>query len=54
MGKTWCHIDVLIECAQIVVLHKTGLSQNQILKQLGVMKSAVQKSTEKIDWKVFR
>ena len=40
MGKFRYHTDV--ERAQIVVLHKTGLSQRQISKQLVISKLSIQ------------
>ena len=42
MGKNQYHTNV--ECAQIVALHKIGLSQCQISKQIGVNRSSIQKA----------
>ena len=45
MGKNRYHTDV--EHAQIVTLHKIGLSQHQILKQIDVNRSSVQRAIRK-------
>ena len=47
MGENRYHTDV--ERAQMVALHKTGLSQHQISEQLGVSKSSVQRAIEKFN-----
>ena len=47
MGKNQYHTDV--ECAQIVVLHKIGLSQGQISKQIGVNMSSIQRAIKKFN-----
>ena len=47
MGGNQYHTDV--ERAQMVALHKTGLSQRQISEQLGVSKSSVQRAIEKFN-----
>ena len=36
-----------VERAQIVALHKNGLSQHQIFKQLSISKSSIQKMITK-------
>ena len=45
MVKNWYHMDV--ERGQIVALHKNGLSQCQISKQLGINRSSVQWAIKK-------
>ena len=45
MGKNRYHTE--IEHAQIVALHKIGLSQRQILKQIGVKRSSSQRVIKK-------
>ena len=45
MVKSRYHADV--ERGQIVALHKNGLSQRQILKQLGINRSSVQRAIKK-------
>ena len=45
MVKNWYHTDV--ERGQIVALHKNGLSQRQISKQLGINRSSVQRAIKK-------
>ena len=47
MGKNRYHTDV--ERAQIVALHKNGLSQCQISKQIGVNSSSVQRTIRKFN-----
>ena len=42
MGKNRYHINV--EHAQVVVLHKIKLPQHQILKQIGVNSSSIQRA----------
>ena len=37
-----------VECAQIVALHKNGLSQHQIPKQLSISKSSIQRAITKL------
>ena len=46
MGKNQCHTDV--EHPQIVALHKIGLFQCQISKQIGVNRPFVQRAIKKI------
>ena len=46
MRKKRYHRDV--ERAQIVALHKNGLSQRQISKELGINRSSVQRAIKKI------
>ena len=41
MTKNLYHTEV--ECAQIVALHKNGLSQHKISKQLSIRKSSIQR-----------
>ena len=45
MGKNRYHTEV--EHAQIVALHKIGLSQRQILKQIGVNRSSSHRAIKK-------
>ena len=45
MTKNSYHTEV--ECAQIVALHKNGLSQCQISKQLSINKSFIQRAITK-------
>ena len=45
MGKNQYHTNV--EHAQIVALHKIGLSQCQISKDIGVNRSSIQKAIKK-------
>ena len=47
MGKNRYHTDV--KRAQIVTLHKNGLSQHQISKQIGVNRSSVQRAIKKFN-----
>ena len=47
MGKNRYHTDV--ERAQIVALHKNGLSQRRISKQIGVNRSSVQRVIKKFN-----
>ena len=45
MTKNSYHTEV--ERAQIVALHKNGLSQHQIFEQLSIGKSSIQRATAK-------
>ena len=47
MGKNRYHTDV--ERAQIVALHKNGLSQRQISKQISVNRSSIQRAIKKFN-----